>query len=94
MPLVTEERYWALFYMSLVTEERYWALFYMALVTEECYGALFYMSLYTFMHSLLTVLVQIANKMGLQKKIRTNETRDTRIPRRGQKMLQVMGEKW
>jgi hypothetical protein len=26
--LVTEERYWALFYMPLVTEERYWALFY------------------------------------------------------------------
>jgi hypothetical protein len=53
MPLVTEERYWALFYMPLVTEERYWALFYM--------------SLYTFMHNLLNVLEQIADKMGLQE---------------------------
>jgi hypothetical protein len=47
MPLVTEERYWALFYMTLVTEERYWALFYMPLVTEERYWALFYMPLVT-----------------------------------------------
>jgi hypothetical protein len=37
------------------------------LVTEERYCALIYMSLYTFLHSLLNVLVQIANKMGLQK---------------------------
>jgi hypothetical protein len=36
------------------------------LVTEERYWALFYMPLYTFLHSLLNVLVQIANKMGLQ----------------------------
>jgi hypothetical protein len=65
--LVTEERYWALFYMPLVTEERYWALFYMPLVTEERYWALFYMPLYTFIHSVLNVLVQIANKMRFQK---------------------------
>jgi hypothetical protein len=39
----------------------------MPLVTEERYWALFYMPLYTFIHSLLNVLVQIANKMGLQK---------------------------
>jgi hypothetical protein len=39
------------------------------LVTEECYRALFYMPLYTFLHNLLNVLVKIANKMGLQKKI-------------------------
>jgi hypothetical protein len=37
------------------------------LVTEERYWALFYVSLYTFMHNLLNVLVQIANKMGLKK---------------------------
>jgi hypothetical protein len=37
------------------------------LVTEERYWALFYMSMYTFIHSMLNVLVQIANKMGLQK---------------------------
>jgi hypothetical protein len=36
-------------------------------VTEERYWALFYMPLYTFIHNLLIVLVQIANKMGLQK---------------------------
>jgi hypothetical protein len=53
----------------LVTEERYWALFYMPLVTEECYWALFYMALHTFLHNLLNVLVQIANRMGLQKNI-------------------------
>jgi hypothetical protein len=53
--------------MPLVTEERYWALFYMPLVTEESYQALFYMPLYTFIHNLLNVLVQIAHKMGLQK---------------------------
>jgi hypothetical protein len=28
-----------------------------------------YMPLYTFLHNLLNVLVQIANKMGLQKKM-------------------------
>jgi hypothetical protein len=56
--------------MPLVTEERYWALFYMPLVTEERYRALFYMPLYTFLHNLLIVLVQIANQMGLQKYIR------------------------
>jgi hypothetical protein len=67
MPLVTEEHYWALFYMPLAKEERYWALFYMPLVTEERYWALFYMPLYTFIHNLLNVLVQIANKIGLQK---------------------------
>jgi hypothetical protein len=38
------------------------------LVTEEPYWALFYMPLYTFLHNLLNVLVQITNKMGLQKK--------------------------
>jgi hypothetical protein len=27
-PSVTEERYWALFYMPLITEECYWAPFY------------------------------------------------------------------
>jgi hypothetical protein len=53
MPLVTEERYWALFYMPLVTEERYWALFYKPL--------------YAFLHNLLNVLVQSANKMGEKK---------------------------
>jgi hypothetical protein len=41
----------------------------MPLVTEECYRALFYISLYTFIHNLLNVLVQIANKMGLQKNL-------------------------
>jgi hypothetical protein len=40
------------------------------LVPEERYWALFYMPLYTFLHNLLNVLVQIANKMGLQKKKR------------------------
>jgi hypothetical protein len=39
------------------------------LVTEECYWALLYMPLYTFLHNLLNVLIQIANKMGLQEKI-------------------------
>jgi hypothetical protein len=38
-------------------------------VTEERYWALFYMPLYTFLHNLLNVPVQIANKVGLQKKI-------------------------
>jgi hypothetical protein len=38
------------------------------LVTEERYWALFYIPLYMFIHNLLNVLVQIANKMGLQKK--------------------------
>jgi hypothetical protein len=37
------------------------------LVTEERYWALFYMPLYTFLHNLLDVLVQIANKTGLRK---------------------------
>jgi hypothetical protein len=37
-------------------------------VTEERYRALFHMPLYTSIHNLLDVLVQIANKMGLQKK--------------------------
>jgi hypothetical protein len=68
MPLVTEECYWALFYVPLVTEERYWALFYMPLVTEECYWALFYMPPYTFKHNLLNVLVQISNKIDYNKK--------------------------
>jgi hypothetical protein len=36
-------------------------------VTEERYWALSYRPLYTFLHSLLNVPVQIANKMGLQK---------------------------
>jgi hypothetical protein len=36
--------------------------------TEERYWALFYMPLYTSLHNLLNVLVQAANKMGLQKK--------------------------
>jgi hypothetical protein len=39
------------------------------LVTEERCWALFYMSMYTFIHNLLNVLVQIANKMGLQKNL-------------------------
>jgi hypothetical protein len=56
MPLVTEERYWALFYMPLVTEERYWALFYMPLYT------------FTRIHNFLNVLVHIANKMEFTKK--------------------------
>jgi hypothetical protein len=38
------------------------------LVTEERCWALFYMSMYTFIHNLLKVLVQIANKMGFKKK--------------------------
>jgi hypothetical protein len=44
----------------------------MPLVTEERYWTLFYMPLYTFIHNLLNVLVQIANKtnkMGFQKEI-------------------------
>jgi hypothetical protein len=51
----------------LVTEEHYWALFCMPLVTEERYWALFYMPLYTFIRTLLVEMVQIANKMRLQK---------------------------
>jgi hypothetical protein len=47
------------------------------LVTEECYLAHFYMALYTFLHNLLNVLVQIANKMGLQKKLWTDFLEDT-----------------
>jgi hypothetical protein len=39
------------------------------LITEERYWALFDMPLYTFLHNLLNVLVQIANRMGLQKNI-------------------------
>jgi hypothetical protein len=38
------------------------------LVTEERYWALYCMPLYMLLHNLLNVLVQIANKMGLQKK--------------------------
>jgi hypothetical protein len=38
-------------------------------VTEEHYCVLFYMLLYTFLHNFLNVLVQIANEMGLQKKM-------------------------
>jgi hypothetical protein len=53
-------------YNPLVTEERYWALFYMPLVTEERYWALFYMPLYRLSHNLLNVLLHIANKMRLQ----------------------------
>jgi hypothetical protein len=45
--LVTEERYWAFFYVLLVIEEPYWALFYMPLVAEERYWALFSMPLVT-----------------------------------------------
>jgi hypothetical protein len=37
------------------------------LVTEERYSALFYMPLYKFLHNLLNELVQIANKIELQK---------------------------
>jgi hypothetical protein len=33
------------------------------------YRALFYTPLYTFLHNLLNVLVQIANKMGTQKSL-------------------------
>jgi hypothetical protein len=50
-PIVTEERYWALFYMALVKEGRYWALLYMPLVTEERNRALFYMPLVTEEHN-------------------------------------------
>jgi hypothetical protein len=39
------------------------------LVTEDCYWALFYTPLQMFSHNLLNVLVQIANKMGLQKMV-------------------------
>jgi hypothetical protein len=42
------------------------------LVTEERFRILFYMPLFTFLHNLLNALVQIANKMGLQKKFRAN----------------------
>jgi hypothetical protein len=41
------------------------------LVTGERYWALFYMSLHTFLQNLLNALVQIANKMGLQKELNT-----------------------
>jgi hypothetical protein len=34
------------------------------------------MPLYTFIHNLLTALVQIANKMGLQKKSVTKPTQE------------------
>jgi hypothetical protein len=44
----------------LVADERYWALFYTPLYT--C------IHVYMFLHNLPNVLVQIANKMGLQKK--------------------------
>jgi hypothetical protein len=37
------------------------------LVTEERYWAPFHMPLHTFLHNSLNVLVQIADKMGLQK---------------------------
>jgi hypothetical protein len=37
------------------------------LVTEERYWALFYMPLHKLVHNVIIVLVQIANKMGLQK---------------------------
>jgi hypothetical protein len=46
----------------------------MPLVTEERYWALFYMPLYTFIHNLLNVLVQIANKMGIQKNVAHGRT--------------------
>jgi methionyl-tRNA synthetase len=36
--------------------------------TEERHWALFYMTLYKFLHNLLNVLLQIANKIWLQKK--------------------------
>jgi hypothetical protein len=39
----------------------------MSLITEERYWALFYMPLYTFIHNLLNVLVQTANKIGIKK---------------------------
>jgi hypothetical protein len=38
------------------------------LVTEERYWTLFYMPQYKFLHNSLNVLIQIANKMGLQNK--------------------------
>jgi hypothetical protein len=38
------------------------------------------MSLYTFLSNLLNVLVQIANKMGLQKKNKTNTVYEMIIP--------------
>jgi hypothetical protein len=43
----------------------------MQLVTEERYWVLFYMPLHTFLHNLLNVLVQIANKMGQKQKCGT-----------------------
>jgi hypothetical protein len=39
------------------------------LIAEKSYWALFYMPLYAFLHNLLTVLVEIANRMRLQKKL-------------------------
>jgi hypothetical protein len=47
VPVVTEGRYWALFYVPLITEERYWALLYVPVVTEKRYWALFYVPLVT-----------------------------------------------
>jgi hypothetical protein len=47
----------------------YWYRSLNLLVTEERYRALFYMPPYTFIRNLLYVLVQIANKMGLQKQL-------------------------
>jgi hypothetical protein len=47
------------------------------LVKEERYSALFHMPLYKFLHNLLYVLVQIANKIGLHKK--TNPFSDTMV---------------
>jgi hypothetical protein len=44
------------------------------LVTEERYWTLLHMPLHTFLHHLLNVLVQIANKMELQKEIVTEKT--------------------
>jgi hypothetical protein len=39
------------------------------LLTEQCYWALFYKPPLTLSHHLLNVLLQIANKLGLEKKI-------------------------
>jgi hypothetical protein len=49
------------------------------LITQDRYCARFYMPLYTFLHNLLNVLVQIANKMGLRRKIQAFWARISRM---------------
>jgi flagellar basal body-associated protein FliL len=41
------------------------------LVTEESYWAVFYMQLFKFVNNLINQLVQIVNKMELQKQLHT-----------------------